>query len=141
MLINGIANQVLAIPELRPLVRAIDAGDDAGLSVAQSARTLMLAALWARNPRPCIYIVSGEEAADRAARAIGAWVGLQNVCRFPERRDQISGDNPFGVFDCNINQLVPMEQVGPTGYCAPYDTQMCRISRCDDYHPVYDPGY
>ncbi|MCI2242887.1 molybdopterin-dependent oxidoreductase [Adlercreutzia faecimuris] len=60
---------------------------------------------------------------------------------YPERRDDISGDNPFGVFDSNINQLVPMEDYGPLGYCAPYDTQMCRISKCTDYHPTYDPGY
>ena len=88
MLINRVADQLLAIPELRPLIRAVDAGEDAGLSIAQSARQLMLAALWARNPRPCVYIVSGEEAADRAARALAAWLGPSNVCRYPTRRDR-----------------------------------------------------
>ena len=72
MLINRVADQLLATPELRPLIRALDGGEDANLSIAQSARQLMLAALWARSPRPCIYIVSGEETADRAARALAA---------------------------------------------------------------------
>jgi len=88
MLIDRVADQLLATPELGPLMAALDTGQDAGLSIAQSARQLMLAALWARNPRPCIYIVSGEEAADRAARALGAWLGPANVFRFPERRDR-----------------------------------------------------
>ena len=87
MLINRVADQLLATPELRPLIRALDGGEDANLSIAQSARQLMLAALWARSPRPCIYIVSGEETADRAARALAAWLGAGNVCRFPERRE------------------------------------------------------
>ncbi|HQE69659.1 MAG TPA: transcription-repair coupling factor, partial [Atopobiaceae bacterium] len=88
MIINRVADQLLGIPELEPLIHALDAGDDAGLFIAQSARQLMLAALWARNPRPTIMIVSGEEAADRAARALAAWLGPQNVNRFPERRDR-----------------------------------------------------
>ncbi|RVU98189.1 transcription-repair coupling factor [Coriobacteriales bacterium OH1046] len=88
MIINRVADQLLGIPELSPLMRALDAGEDASLSIAQSARQLMLAALWARNSRPTVMIVSGEEAADRAARALAAWLGPQNVNRFPERRDR-----------------------------------------------------
>ena len=106
-----------------------------------------------------------QEVADRYGIKEGDWVLIENdhgscreVCKinasmypnticaehgwwFPERRDQMSGDNPFGVFDCNINQLIPMEVNGPTGYCAPYDTQMCTISKCTDYNPTYNPGY
>ncbi len=87
MLINRVSRQLMQTPELEPLVRALGAGDDATLAVAQSARPLMLAAVWASDPRPCLFVVSGEEAADRAARALAAWLGQDNVCRYPERRD------------------------------------------------------
>ena len=88
MLIDRVSRQLTAAPELAPLVRALDAGTDASLSVAQSARPLVLAALWARNPRPCLLVVSGEEAADRSARALAAWLGQDVVGRYPERRDR-----------------------------------------------------
>ena len=88
MLIDRVSCQLTAAPELAPLVRALDAGDDASLSVAQSARPLVLAVLWARNPRPCLLVVSGEEAADRTARALAAWLGQDVVGRYPERRDR-----------------------------------------------------
>ncbi|MBM6775388.1 transcription-repair coupling factor [Olsenella profusa] len=88
MLIDRVSRQLLADPELAPLVRELEAGHDASLAVAQSARPLVLAALWAANPRPCLLVVSGEEAADRTARAIGAWLGQDVVGRYPERRDR-----------------------------------------------------
>ena len=88
MLINRVSRQLTAAPELASLVRELDAGRDASLSVAQSARPLVLAALWARNPRPCLLVVAGEEAADRTARALAAWLGQDNVGRYPERCDR-----------------------------------------------------
>ena len=87
MLINRVSRQLMNTPELEPLVRALRAGDDATLAVAQSARPLILAAVWAADPRPCLFVVSGEEAADRAARALAAWLGQDVVSRYPERRD------------------------------------------------------
>ena len=88
MLIDRVSRQLLSAPELAPLMRELAAGRDATLAVAQSARPLALAALWARDPRPCLFVVSGEEAADRAARALAAWLGQDVVCRYPERRDR-----------------------------------------------------
>lgn len=60
---------------------------------------------------------------------------------YPERQDQKEAPNLFGVFEANVNQMVPMCDEGPSGFGAPYTTQMCRISKCEDYHPVYDPQY
>ncbi len=87
MLINRVSRQIMNTPELEPLVRALRSGEDATLAVAQSARPLMLASIWADDPRPCLFVVSGEEAADRAARALAAWLGQDVVCRYPDRRD------------------------------------------------------
>jgi len=44
---------------------------------------------------------------------------------FPEK----SGPEPslFGVWESNINQLMPGGQYGPSGLCAPYKSLMCKI--------------
>ncbi|WP_251159149.1 transcription-repair coupling factor [Caniella muris] len=88
MFINRIARQLLADKGLRTIASQLREGEDATLSVSQSGRNLVLASLWAADPRPCLYVVSGEEAADRAAHALSAWLGLEHVMRYPERRDR-----------------------------------------------------
>lgn len=87
MLIHRIAAQLYTDDALQTVEAVLDAGSDATLAVSQSGRTLMLAAQFARRPRPTVYIVSGEDAADRAARALAAYVGVDHVARFPERAD------------------------------------------------------
>ena len=87
MLIDRISNQLLLVPELADAMRAFGEGEDVTFALAQSARPLMLASLWAHDPRPCLLVVSGEEAAERAARVLAAWLGQENVAHFPERTD------------------------------------------------------
>ena len=87
MLINRVSRQLLAVPELEPAVRGLRAGSDVTLAVSQSARPLVLASVWAANPRPCLFVVSGEEAAGRAAKALQAWLSMDVVCRYPDRPD------------------------------------------------------
>ena len=87
MLIHRIAAQLFTAEALQTIEAALAEGQDATLAVSQSGRTLMLAAQFARAPRPVVYVVSGEDAADRAARSLAAYVGLERVVRFPERTD------------------------------------------------------
>ena len=87
MLIHRIAAQLYTAEALQTIEAALAEGQDATLAVSQSGRTLMLAAQFARNPRSTVYIVSGEDAADRAARSLAAYLGLEHVVRFPERTD------------------------------------------------------
>ncbi len=87
MFINRVAQQLTTSPDLAPLLHELDRGNDATLGVAQSARPLVAAALWARDPRPCLLVVAGEEAADRAARSLASWLGMDVVSRYPERLD------------------------------------------------------
>lgn len=94
MFINRVAQQLFTAPELQPLLHELDQGADANLAVAQSARPLLAAAVWARDPRPCLLVVPGEEAADRMARSIAAWLGMDVVRRYPERRDWPWSDKP-----------------------------------------------
>ena len=86
MFIDRVSQQLMAAPDLAPLLHELREGSDATLSVGQSARPLVVAALWASDPRPCLLVVSGEEAADRAGHALAAWLGQERVARYPERR-------------------------------------------------------
>lgn len=56
---------------------------------------------------------------------------------FPERNP--GGENPFDCMESNINVLTPMCDCGVSGECAPYNTQMCKISRADGYDPDLFP--
>ncbi|MBQ1841056.1 MAG: DEAD/DEAH box helicase, partial [Atopobiaceae bacterium] len=94
MFIDSVSQQLLAAQELTPLLKELGAGNEVTFAVAQSARPLLVAALWAHDPRPCLLVVSGEEAADRAARALAAWLGRENVARYPERRDWPWSEKP-----------------------------------------------
>ena len=87
MLIHRIAAQLYTADAPQAIEAALDDGQDATLAVSLSARTLMAAAQFARRPRPTVYVVSGEDAADRAARSFAAYLGLERVARFPERTD------------------------------------------------------
>ena len=87
LLIHRIAAQLYTAEGPQVIEAALNRGEDATLAVSQSGRTLMVAAQFARRPRPTVYIVSGEDAADRAMRSLVAYVGLEHVARFPERTD------------------------------------------------------
>ncbi len=94
MFIDRVAQQLLMAPELRDILRDLRDGKDAMLAVGQSGRSLVMASLWANDPRPCLLVVPGEETADRMARALAAWLGMDRVARYPERRDWPWSDKP-----------------------------------------------
>ena len=87
MLIHRIAAQLATAPEFRDIERVLNLGQEATLGIAQSARPLAIAALYARRPRPTVVVVAGEEAAERTAQALAAYVGLDQVERIPLRKD------------------------------------------------------
>ncbi len=95
MFINRVAAKLLAAPEMVEALHEYDGGRDVTLAVAQSARPLVLASLWTRDPRPCLLIVAGEEAADRTARTLAAWIGMEHVGRYPARKDLPWSDRDF----------------------------------------------
>ena len=66
MLIHRIAAQLYTAEGPKVIEEALERGEDATLAVSQSGRTLMVAAQFARRPRPTVYIVSGED--QRTAR-------------------------------------------------------------------------
>ncbi len=94
MFTDRVARQLLSAPELEALLRDLHDGKDATLAVGQSGRTLLLASLWAEHPRPTLFVVPGEEAAERAARSLAAWLGMDRVTHYPDRRDWPWSDSP-----------------------------------------------
>ena len=65
----------------------LDAGVDATLGVAASARPFLVAARFAHEPQATLVVVAGEDAAVTFARQVAAYVGEERVLRFPERAD------------------------------------------------------
>ncbi|MEE8722786.1 MAG: transcription-repair coupling factor [Eggerthellaceae bacterium] len=65
----------------------LDAGQDATLSVASSARPFLVAARFAHKPQPTLVVIAGEDAALTFARGVAAYLGDERVLAFPERDD------------------------------------------------------
>ena len=65
----------------------LDAGEDAAMGVAASARPLFIAARFARAPKPTLVVCPGEEAAVAFVRNLQAYLGEDDVLHFPLRAD------------------------------------------------------
>ncbi|MBR3690162.1 MAG: transcription-repair coupling factor, partial [Eggerthellaceae bacterium] len=76
----------------------LDAGEDASLGIAASARPFMVASRFARKPQTTFVVVAGEDAAISFARNLAAYVGEERVLRFPERTDL-----PFAPRPANLS--------------------------------------
>ena len=72
----------------------LDAGQDATLGVAASARPFLVAARYAAAPQPTLVLVAGEEAAATFARNTAAYLGDEAVLHFPERSDRPYAPKP-----------------------------------------------
>lgn len=87
MLIDSLAKAVLESGAAQEVWRKLDAGEDAALGVAASARPFMAALRFAAHPQPMLVILPGEDAVDNVARSIAAYLGNERVCPFPQRSD------------------------------------------------------
>ncbi len=70
----------------------LDAAEDATLAVASSARPLLVAASFTRNPRTTLLACAGEDNADIFARNLAAFLGDDRVLRLPD-----ISSNPFNL--------------------------------------------
>ncbi len=68
----------------------LDAGQDATVGVASSARPFLVAARFALHPQPTLVVVPGDEAAETFARMLGSYIGEERVFLYQERNE-----NPF----------------------------------------------
>lgn len=90
MLIDSLVPSLKKAEGIQAFWGKLDAGEDATLGVASSARPFLVAARFANNPQPTLVVTAGEDAADTFARTVGAYIGEEKVLRYPERTD-----NPF----------------------------------------------
>ena len=100
MLIDSLTYALEKSGALEAFWGKLDAGEDAALGVAASARPFMVAARFARKPQPTLVVVAGEEAAANFARNVSAYLGDGRVAHFPER-----GDLPFQAKAPNPRQV------------------------------------
>ena len=49
--------------------------------------------------------------------------------------------NLYGVFDSNINNLVPQEENDDTGFGAPYANQLCQVYKCTPENSEETPSF
>ncbi len=94
MLIDAIEKRIASSGCVDGFWGRLDAGEDATLGVAASARPLLVAARFARALQPTLVVISGEEAADAFARNLVAYLGRRTVLRFPERADVPGAGKP-----------------------------------------------
>ena len=100
MLVNALAYRLEKSPEIKEFWGKLDAGSDATMGIASSARPFLTAARFARTPQPTLAVVATEDAAADFARNVSAYVGEERVLRFYER-----SDFPFGSAAANARQV------------------------------------
>ena len=83
MFITRVAQQLLFSRPIRSVYEDLQEKKDARLCLAQSARTLLVAALFTLLKRPIVYVVSGEEQSQRARLALEGWLGRDAVFHVP----------------------------------------------------------
>ena len=81
--------------------------------------------VWLENPTgSCKMKVSIEPGVKRGV------VAAQHGWWYPER----SGSNPelYGLFEANVNNLVPYKTIGKLGFGAPYKSLLCQMRKADE---------
>ena len=106
MLIDSLTYALERSEALEVFWGKLDAGEDATLGVAASARPFMVAARFAHAPQPTLVVVAGEDAAAAFTRNVGAYLGDERVFHFPERDDR-----PFAAQGVDARQVARRLQI------------------------------
>lgn len=95
MLIDLLAQTLERSGALDNFWTKLDAGEDATMGVASSARPFLVAARFALHPQPTLVVVPGDEAAESFARALGSYIGEEKVYLYRERSENPFSFEPF----------------------------------------------
>lgn len=87
MLIDQLQRQFFSAEKLKPVLAKLETGDDTSLGIVASVRPFVVASLFAREPRTIFVVVSGNDAAERFANDVAAYIGRAHTCVYPERTD------------------------------------------------------
>ena len=97
MLMDPVISALKCSRDASELFSLLDSGSDASFAMPPSVRSLMLAVIFRRSPRPMLVVISGEEAAKRLAMGLRLYLGRDTVLRFPiEDSYPWSGKNVSG---------------------------------------------
>ena len=101
MLIDALSFQLEKSGALELYWEKLDAGQDASLGIASSARPFMVAAQFVRKPQTTtLVVVAGEDAARNFARELTSYLGANRVMHFPARTDIVPGKKPRNASVC-----------------------------------------
>ena len=100
MLIHALATALKNSKALDDFWGKLDAGQDATLGVANSARPFLMAARFADHPQATLVVVPGETTALEYARNIAAYLGEEAVLRFFAREE-----TPFDERESNKHHI------------------------------------
>ena len=87
MLIDELIPLLVQSEDIARFWRKLDAGEDAMMGVAASARPLFIAARFSREPRATLAVCPGEDAAIALVRQLRAYLGDEAVLHFSLRKD------------------------------------------------------
>ena len=87
MLIDSLTFRFERTEAVKKFWDKLDAGKDATLGVASSARPLLVAMQFCRKPQSTLVIIAGEDAAQGFAHSLAVYLGENKVLRFFERDD------------------------------------------------------
>ncbi len=87
MLIDLLQRKLFTSEPMEPVAAKLEAGEDASVGLVASVRPFLVASAFTRYPRPMLVVVSGNEAAERFARDVAAYIGREHVLVLPERLD------------------------------------------------------
>ena len=73
MLIDALTRALRESEALSAVYSKLDAGSDAALGIASSARAFAVAARFADTPQPMLVVVPGEDAASNFARSLASF--------------------------------------------------------------------
>ncbi len=83
MLIDPIISALKRNGEINEFFSHLDVGDNYSFAMPPNVRSLIIAAIFNRNPKPMLVVISGEEAARRLTMGLKLYLGKDSVLRFP----------------------------------------------------------
>ncbi|MBE0477103.1 MAG: transcription-repair coupling factor [Coriobacteriia bacterium] len=86
-LLHAIREHLHAASPYRIAGEGLARGEDVTLAAPGLVRPALVAALWSERPRPSLVVVPGEEASERFARQVAAYIPRDRVLHLPERRE------------------------------------------------------
>lgn len=99
MLINQLTEILESSSCLDAFWSKLDAGEDASLGIASSARPFMVAARFAHKPQPTLVVVAGKDQATTFANSVASYLGDDKVIIYPDREDTPFNEKKRSVKD------------------------------------------